>query len=341
MKPSVMFSVIIPVYNAARYLRAFLDSVRGQTFLDWEAICVDDGSSDGSAAVLDEYAAMDNRFKVIHQSNGGEGAARNAGLERAGGEWICFADSDDVLHCGLLEVYNRLIGEHSGADVVSVASTTFKVGAEPHWPSGAEWRAQTVDVRRAVPISVFQVGIWALAFRREHLDGLRFEPLKVGADRVFVCQLVECARKVILSDFVGYGYRLRADSMYHARHTSERFLDHLRHYLQMVDCICRSDKVYDDAIYRKIGLEVSEYLSFDYRCLSAVDRRRVWVEWISSLRALAEVARMPFSVRIVARIVGGLESRAVMWILCYGVGWLKLHGVNRRLAVHRLEDFGE
>lgn len=88
-------SVIIPVYNAEQYLRACLDSVLSQTFIDWELILVDDGSDDNSGLICDEYASKDSRIKVIHKSNGGAAAARNAALDIAGGSYITFLDSDD------------------------------------------------------------------------------------------------------------------------------------------------------------------------------------------------------------------------------------------------------
>lgn len=78
-------SIIIPVYNVAPYLRECLDSVLAQTLGDWECICVDDGSTDGSGAILDEYAAMETRFRVIHQANAGVAGARNRGLNAARG----------------------------------------------------------------------------------------------------------------------------------------------------------------------------------------------------------------------------------------------------------------
>ena len=97
-------SVIIPVYNVSCYLRECLDSVAAQSFAvvaqtypDWEAICIDDGSTDDSGAILDEYAAKDSRFKVVHQKNGGASAARNAALEAARGDWVTFVDSDDSI----------------------------------------------------------------------------------------------------------------------------------------------------------------------------------------------------------------------------------------------------
>ena len=90
-------SVIIPVYNAERYLRRCLDSVLAQTLREFEVICVDDGSTDGSAAILAEYAAKDTRVRVRTQENRGQGAARNRGLEVARGEYIYFVDADDEL----------------------------------------------------------------------------------------------------------------------------------------------------------------------------------------------------------------------------------------------------
>ena len=92
-----MLSIIIPVYNAAKYLRPCLDSVLGQTLKDIEIICIDDGSTDESATILEEYACADSRVRVIRQDNAGQGAARNMGLELACGEYVYFLDADDEL----------------------------------------------------------------------------------------------------------------------------------------------------------------------------------------------------------------------------------------------------
>ena len=91
-------SVIVPVYNVEKYLGACLDSVLAQTYRDMEIICVNDGSTDNSAKILTDYAARDNRIKIITKKNGGQSAARNAGLAVATGDYIAFVDSDDTLH---------------------------------------------------------------------------------------------------------------------------------------------------------------------------------------------------------------------------------------------------
>ena len=105
------FSIIIPVYNVAPYLRECLDSVLAQTFTNWEAICVDDGSIDGSGDILDEYASRDHRLRVIHQPNAGVSAARNVGLNAIEGEYFLFVDGDDMIPICTLDVYKGLISE--------------------------------------------------------------------------------------------------------------------------------------------------------------------------------------------------------------------------------------
>ena len=98
-----MISIIVPVYNVEKYLRECLDSILAQTFTDFELILVDDGSVDSSGAICDEYAGKDERIRVFHQNNQGQGAARNLGVEKAKSEWVLFIDSDDIVHPKLAE----------------------------------------------------------------------------------------------------------------------------------------------------------------------------------------------------------------------------------------------
>ena len=98
-------SVVVPIYNVERYLRTCLDSIARQTFTDLEVVMVDDGSLDGSGAIAEEFAANDDRFKLVRQANGGLSSARNTGIAAATGEFLSFVDSDDVLPpdaCALL-----------------------------------------------------------------------------------------------------------------------------------------------------------------------------------------------------------------------------------------------
>ena len=112
-------SIIIPVYNTGkRSLCQCLDSVLHQTFSDWEAICVDDGSTDKCGVILDEYAARDKRFVVIHKKNGGVSRARNDGLKKASGKYIMFLDSDDCIHPQTMDIVYRF-ALNNKSDLVS------------------------------------------------------------------------------------------------------------------------------------------------------------------------------------------------------------------------------
>jgi glycosyltransferase involved in cell wall biosynthesis len=111
-------SIIIPVYNVEKYLRRCLDSVKNQTWQDWEAICVNDGSPDNSAAILAEYAARDARIRVITQENGGLSDARNTGIKAATGEYILYLDSDDFIHPQTMELAHYM-ALRDGSDIVS------------------------------------------------------------------------------------------------------------------------------------------------------------------------------------------------------------------------------
>lgn len=114
-------SIIVPVYNTEKYLRRCLDSIVVQTYRDWECIIVDDGSTDGSAAICDEYDKKDSRFKVLHKENEGVSAARNVGIDHAEGDFITFVDSDDYLSSEYLQdLYN-----HKEYDYVVGSFQTF------------------------------------------------------------------------------------------------------------------------------------------------------------------------------------------------------------------------
>ncbi len=118
MQNKPVISVIIPVYNVEKYLRRCLDSVLNQTFSDWEAICVNDGSPDGCAAILSEYASRDARFKIVNKENGGQSDARNVGMAAARGDYILYLDSDDFIHPQTMEITHYLAELHD-ADMVS------------------------------------------------------------------------------------------------------------------------------------------------------------------------------------------------------------------------------
>lgn len=121
-------SIIVPIYNVEPYLSKCLDSIIAQTFTDWECILVDDGSTDKSGVICDEYASKDPRFQVIHKENGGVSSTRNKGISVANGRYFYFSDADDELLPDCLAVLYDNMGEH--VDMVSASYNRYENGVE-------------------------------------------------------------------------------------------------------------------------------------------------------------------------------------------------------------------
>lgn len=113
------FSIVLPVYNGEEYLREALASLRWQTLVDWECICINDGSSDGSGKILEQFAAVDERFRILHQQNAGIVASLNRGIREARAEWIARMDADDVALPERLAVQWQFVAKHPDTLVLS------------------------------------------------------------------------------------------------------------------------------------------------------------------------------------------------------------------------------
>lgn len=145
-------SVIIPAFNAERCIGNIINNVINQTFSDWELIVVDDGSSDSTPRICDEYAKMDIRIKVVHQKNAGVSAARNTGLERAAGDYVIFIDADDYI---IPQYIEALYSCMSGADLcVFPMKDIFSEKDIPSSISYTKFNSQAYSLQQGFPILV-------------------------------------------------------------------------------------------------------------------------------------------------------------------------------------------
>ena len=211
-------TVIIPVYNKIRYLSGLLEQVIGQTFRDFECLLIDDGSTDGSGAVCDEFAAKDPRFRVFHIPNGGVSHARNVGLDAARGEYITFIDSDDGVRPGYLENLVQCM-EKSRADLV--ISGYEKVDADglvldtviPESAGLFSFSGLLPDFARVQ----LQTGLYgccvAKLFPRSLVRNIRFdEGLRLAEDFDFYLKLFRTTETVFLDNHTDYLYLQDADN---------------------------------------------------------------------------------------------------------------------------------
>ncbi|MCI8502515.1 MAG: glycosyltransferase family 2 protein [Dorea sp.] len=224
-----MISIIIPVYNAEKYLRRCVDSVLNSACGDVEVILVNDGSTDSSPDICEEYSRKDDRIKVIHQKNQGVSAARNTGLDHCRGQWVVFVDSDDFIFKDFFSLIVRK--EYREADLLMfdfVKSTKEERRAHADLPvctlifQGNEM--QQLIKRTLVPQPLDAKGNldfrspWAKAYKKSILDrySIRFSSeLAVGEDLLFNMEYQLRARSCIYVSVPVYFYDIHIGSVTH------------------------------------------------------------------------------------------------------------------------------
>lgn len=223
MHPDI--SVIVPVYQVEPYLRTCLDSLIGQTKKEIEIIVIDDGSPDQCGLICDEYAAKDERVRVIHQENRGLSSARNAGLDAAYGDWIMFTDSDDWVQPDFCETAYRLATEHD-ADLAIFSYERWKNGKviPVKMPKEAEGLK---TLREACSLLNTSIGdyCWNKICRSKLFEGIRFPEGYVYEDIGTTYHLILRAERIWYSPIKLYNYLYRSSSIVN-HSTRERLADY-------------------------------------------------------------------------------------------------------------------
>jgi glycosyltransferase involved in cell wall biosynthesis len=216
---SPLISVIVPVYNVEQYVRECLDSILAQSYRSLEVILVDDGSTDGSGTICDEYAAADSRVKVFHQKNSGVSTARNNGLLIAKGEWVMFVDADDWLETECFETLYPYT--QRGVDVavfgICLEHDTFssKIFAESKTIANNKLILILLEYASHKKYTSLLNAPVAKLLRRSFLDenNITFmQHISYGEDTVFVLDIIDCSGRIEFNDKCFYHYRTRADS---------------------------------------------------------------------------------------------------------------------------------
>lgn len=324
------FSIIIPVYNIAPYIRACLDSVCAQTFTNWEAICVDDGSTDGSGAILDEYFAKDSRFKVIHKENGGVGAARNNGLDNADGQLIMFLDGDDMLrNCALEDIANSM-KDSPKSNFIVFNDIKFKDGSSPTWSDDAEIECREEDLASSVPTCLASVCVWGAAYRKEILKGLRFKDCVLGEDLVFFCEVLTRANRCSFLNRAEYGNRMRQGSASRSKESYRKIHDRIQYHEFMFKAIAASGKAFGGTFTHGRGNSwIEETVSLILSWPDKKERESLFLRWLESMRMAAVMPFFSMWQRFVARLVSATGSELAVRLLCVLPHKLKAVGFHR------------
>lgn len=210
-----MISTIVPVYNAGQYLRPLIESILGQTYSDIELLLIDDGSTDGSGEVCDEYAYKDMRVKAIHRHNSGQSVARNIGLQAARGEFIAFADHDDKLHPMMYEVMLAAMATMKCA----VCACGFR-NVDQSVYDGIEFlddiaKPAVIEEKELIDeymTPTWRIPIWNKLYRRDILSGLFFHEGRIGEDNVFSYRVIRRCKRMAFIDSTLYFQRMHGDN---------------------------------------------------------------------------------------------------------------------------------
>ena len=277
-------SVIVPVYKVEKYIHRCVDSILAQTFTDFELILVDDGSPDNCGAVCDSYSLQDSRVRVIHKQNGGLSDARNAGMDIARGEFICFIDSDDFVHRDFCAVLYESV-KHPDVLFSTCNGFNFKEYDEVEKldHTGNEMKTYTC-------FEYFQNGFvsggfsaCAKLFRKEAIGQLRFEKGKIHEDIFFLSELLKFQdRSVAVNSRQLYFRLLRTDGIMNTQRVcSPDFIEAGMHMVRCVNRYCP----------QLLPLSVKYAVSYPWSFVDAIYVRRTFRENKKFLRLLRSALR--------------------------------------------------
>ena len=312
---SKLISIIVPIYNVENYLERCLDSILKQTYKKIEIILVDDGSTDKSGTICDEYAKKDNRIKVIHKKNGGLSDARNHGLAIATGDYIGFVDSDDYIAEDMFEtLYN--LNEEFKSDISIVSYYEYYNGKLISVrDSEQKISMNKVEAIKELLIDTrIQSYAWNKLFKKDLFKDLNFPTGKNFEDIATTLLLFEKANKVVLFESPKYYYLRRDDSIIGVRNT-KTYTDYL-------------EVIYDKYLYLKNKYpEIEIYNGYNYLI------NMIWVYTIISAFDLEDVyKKFEFNYTILENIISEYGDELVNKLDTYNKAVLYMLILNKDIS---------
>lgn len=207
-------SIIVPVYNVEKYLKKCLDSILAQTFIDFELLLIDDGSTDSSGKICDEYGRKDERIKVYHKDNGGLSSARNYGIERSNAPFLGFVDSDDYIDADMYEVLYRNL-KNEDADISMCSLFDIYNGKPPKVNAQTEYFVTNAceAIRIVMEAKITSVTAWNKLYKRELFQNVRYPEGKTAEDASVIVELLMQTNKNVITTEQKYYYVHRINSI--------------------------------------------------------------------------------------------------------------------------------
>ncbi|MBE6778095.1 MAG: glycosyltransferase family 2 protein [Ruminococcaceae bacterium] len=259
-----LISVVLPVYNVEPYLHRCVDSVLSQTYSRLEILLVDDGSTDNSGAICDEYAAKDDRIKVIHKENGGLSDARNVGIRAATGRYVTVIDSDDYVSEDYVEVLYNAVKETGCPIAFGGHRTLYESGSSVEKANGEESVLSAEETLRRILYDIdLDLSAWSKLYERRLFDTVEYPVGRLFEDAATTYLLVDLAERVAVVSKPLYMYMVRTTSI-----TGQAFSP------RKMDLITSTR-------------EMTDYVVARYPALTKAAARRLMFAYLSTLSKLA------------------------------------------------------
>lgn len=206
-----LISVIVPIYNVESYVAECIESIQNQTYMNLEIILVNDGSTDASGDICDQYAAYDERIQVIHKENAGVSAARNTGIESANGDYIGFVDSDDYIAPTMYEDMLKLMAEH---DLDIIECTAFRNNGDTNIEGCNDGSLEIFNRDEALKMAMYDcfVAVWSQLYKRRVISDVRFPVGRKFEDSAVSYLFIANTKRVGHINRCLYYYRLNPNS---------------------------------------------------------------------------------------------------------------------------------
>lgn len=325
---SVKYTIIIPVYNVISYIVECIDSVLAQNIDSWECIAVDDGSTDGSEKILDEYAAKDKRIRIVHKINGGVSSARNIALDIARGEWIVYLDADDMLApCALAEL-SRLEQIHPNATILRYALKNFKEKSQLE-NDDLEVKEIIYSDRQKIIDGWNGASFVTYVYRRNIIGDLRFKPYSMGEDRLYLAEALLRTNLKIESNYIGYFCRLRPGSAMRSAETIKKVMDSIAWKRDILMLFDKTTVNVGIKTRRVIFLSLIEGCAFSIVSLTKNEQNIAWNFWFEVINNIPHKLIPTNWIRFVIRLLQKTKSIRIAYIFCVFPQWLKLSGFHR------------
>ena len=254
-----LVSVIVPVYNAEKYLKYCIESITKQSYFNLEIILIDDGSMDRSPQLCDEFASMDYRINVIHQENSGVSKARNVGLDVSKGEFIVFVDADDWLDDNYIE---QLVDYIGNCDIIACNFIDY-IGGKRNSKSFRKIEKTEVVTsqhelfKHCISEYIYTYVVWGKMYRKNIIGNVRFRQFSYSEDAMFCREiLAKCTSVMLLTD-VGYNYRINENSVTVDNSREEERIAGALSMLRLTKKLW--EKFIDDFTNKELDRKITEY----------------------------------------------------------------------------------